>query len=111
MEKNTGILKRTLSFFLAVLITLSSVPLPALATENVTIPTETVAETETVEVVTEPTEAPEGEPTAPAEETEEHYGMPLRLAHLLEHAEEPFPIYQEMFVYPAFIEEILSFAR
>ncbi|MBR3202330.1 MAG: PD-(D/E)XK nuclease family protein [Solobacterium sp.] len=46
-----------------------------------------------------------------AEETEEHYGMPLRLAHLLEHAEEPFPIYQEMFVYPAFIEEILSFAR
>lgn len=46
-----------------------------------------------------------------AEETEEQYGMPLRLAHLLEQAAEPFPIYQEMFAYPAFIQEILSFAR
>ncbi|MBR4455508.1 MAG: PD-(D/E)XK nuclease family protein [Solobacterium sp.] len=35
----------------------------------------------------------------------------LFLSQLLQKEQERFPIYREMFVYPAFIEEILSFAR
>ena len=46
-----------------------------------------------------------------ADETEESKGMPLRLAHLLARSEQRFDIYRAMFPFPAFIEEILRFAR
>lgn len=42
---------------------------------------------------------------------EEKEATPLKLVHLLERERESFPIYRDMFVYPAFISEILSFAR
>ena len=46
-----------------------------------------------------------------ADETEDLLAIPLRLSHLLLQSAEKFPIYRDMFVYPAFIGEILSFAR
>lgn len=46
-----------------------------------------------------------------ADETEDLKAMPLRLSHLLMQSAEHFPIYRDMFIYPAFINEILTFAR
>ena len=46
-----------------------------------------------------------------ADEADDLLAMPLRLSHLLLQSAERFPIYRDMFVYPAFIQEILSFAR
>ena len=56
-------MKKALSLILVLVMLLGMVPMQVFAAEG-------TQETEAVEVVTEPTEAPEEETTAPAEETE-----------------------------------------
>lgn len=46
-----------------------------------------------------------------SEAREDRCATPLKLAHLLAERQEEFPVYRDMFPYPAFVGEILSFAR